>query len=54
MHGERAIGIASRFGLHVYRLTVEPARSKPVAPRLYTQVLQHGQRLDGLTVRDPP
>ncbi|MBX3642714.1 MAG: PIN domain-containing protein [Rubrivivax sp.] len=52
MH-ERAIGIASRFGLHVYDSTVIASALEAGCTTLYTQVLQHGQRLDGLTVRDP-
>ncbi len=50
---ERAIVIARRFGLHVYDSTIIASALEAGCATLYTQDLQHGQRLEGLTVLDP-
>ncbi|HMO44698.1 MAG TPA: PIN domain-containing protein [Rubrivivax sp.] len=52
MH-ERAIRISRRFGLHVYDSTIVASALEAGCSTLYTQDLQHGQRLEGLTVLDP-
>jgi predicted nucleic acid-binding protein len=50
---ERAIRIAKRSGLHVYDATIVASALDAGCATLYTQDLQHGQRLEGLTVLDP-
>lgn len=52
MH-ERAVAIARRFGWHVYDATIVASAIEAGCSILYTQDLQHGQRIDGLTVLDP-
>lgn len=50
---ERALAIARRFGLHVYDSTIVASAIEAGCSILYTQDLQHGQKLEGLTVLDP-
>ncbi len=50
---ERAIAIARRFGLHVYDSTIVASAIEAGCSTLFTQDLQHGQKLEGVTVIDP-
>ena len=45
--------MARRFGFHVYDSTIVASAIEAGCSILYTQDLQHGQKLEGLTVLDP-
>jgi predicted nucleic acid-binding protein len=50
---ELALDLAERYRLAVYDAVIVAAASLAGCSVLYTEDLQHGQRIDGLVVRNP-
>jgi predicted nucleic acid-binding protein len=49
----RGIAIAERFGFRVYDSMIVAAALEARCRTLFSEDLQHGQRIDGLTIRNP-
>ena len=52
IHGA-AVDIAERYGFHFYDSLIVAAALQAKCSILYTEDLQHGQKIDGLTIRNP-
>jgi predicted nucleic acid-binding protein len=50
---ERALAIARRYKLHVHDACIAASAIEAGCTTLYTEDLQHGQRIDSLTIVDP-
>jgi len=50
---ERAIQIAERYGYSIFDALIIAAALKAGAATLYSEDMQDGQAIDGLTIRDP-
>jgi predicted nucleic acid-binding protein len=50
---ERALGIAQRYGYHVFDALVIAAALGAGASALFTEDMQDGQRIETLTIRNP-
>ena len=48
-----ALSVQSRFGFHFYDSLIVAAALESSCTRLLTEDLQHGQRIDGLTIHNP-
>ena len=49
----QALGIAQRFGYHIFDSLVIAAALEASCDTLYSEDLQHDQKIEGLTIRDP-
>lgn len=50
---EYAVSAARRFNLHIYDAMIVAAAVDAGCTTLYTEDMQHGQVIDGLTIRNP-
>lgn len=50
---ERAVTIAQRYGYSIFDSLVSAAALHAGATILYSEDMQHGQAIDGLTIRNP-
>jgi len=50
---ERAVELAARYNFHIYDASILAAALEAGCTILYTEDLQDGQRIHGLTVRNP-
>jgi predicted nucleic acid-binding protein len=50
---ERALGIAQRYGYHIFDALVIAAALDAGSSTLYTDGMQDGQRIETLTIRNP-
>lgn len=50
---EKAVTLAERYGSRIYDCLIVAAALEVGCTTLYTEDLQHGQVIDGLTVRNP-
>ncbi len=50
---ETAIDIAERYGFHFYDSLIVAAALRAKCSILYTEDLRHGQKIDGLTIKNP-
>jgi predicted nucleic acid-binding protein len=50
---ERALGIAQRYGYHIFDALVIAAALDAGSSTLYTEDMQDGQRIETLTIRNP-
>jgi predicted nucleic acid-binding protein len=50
---EKAVVLAERFGLHVHDACIVASALGTGCERLYSEDLQHGQRIESVTVIDP-
>ena len=50
---EKAAALAERYGLHVYDACIAASAIGAGCERLYSEDLQHGQRIESVTVIDP-
>ncbi|HKE29351.1 MAG TPA: PIN domain-containing protein [Bryobacteraceae bacterium] len=48
-----ALGIAQRYGYHIFDSLVIAAALEAECDTLYSEDMQHGQRIDGLVIRNP-
>jgi predicted nucleic acid-binding protein len=50
---ERGLDVAERYGFSIYDSMLIAAALEASCQTFYSEDLQHGQRLEGLTIRDP-
>jgi predicted nucleic acid-binding protein len=50
---ERALGIAQRYGYRIWDALIIAAGLEASADTLYSEDLQDGQKIEGLTIRNP-
>ncbi len=50
---ERALALAERYGLSIYDALIAAAALLAGCDTLYSEDLQHGQRIETLTIRNP-
>jgi predicted nucleic acid-binding protein len=50
---ERALGLAERYGFQIYDALHLASALESGCSILYTEDMQHGQQIDGLTIRNP-
>jgi len=50
---ERALALAERYGLSIYDALIAAAALLAGCDTLYSEDLQHGQRIEALTIRNP-
>lgn len=50
---ERAVELAQRYGFHIYDATVIASALLGGCETLYTEDMQDGQTIEGLTIRNP-
>jgi predicted nucleic acid-binding protein len=50
---ERALDVAERYGVHIYDATVLASAIEAGCDTLYSEDMQDGQRIGGLTIRNP-
>jgi predicted nucleic acid-binding protein len=48
-----AVLLARRYGFHIYDATIWPAALSAGRSTLYSEDMQHGQTIDGVTLVDP-
>ena len=49
----RAFALAARYGYHIYNSNLLAAALQTGCTTLYSEDMQHGQRIEGLTIRNP-
>ena len=49
----QAVDLAEHFSFHIYDSLIVAAALKAKCSILYTEDLQHGQKIEGLTIRNP-
>lgn len=49
----RALDINSRYGVHFYDALIVAAALEGGCRRIYSEDLQHGQRIEGVTIENP-
>jgi predicted nucleic acid-binding protein len=52
-HHDAAIAIAKRYGFHIYDSLIVASAVDARCEILYSEDMQHGQRIGGLTIRNP-
>jgi len=50
---ERGLDLAERYGMSIYDALIVAAAALAGCNTLYTEDLQHGQRIEGLAIRNP-
>ena len=50
---ERAVALAKRYGFPIYDATIAASALEAGCSTLYSEDFQHGQVLDGMTIRNP-
>ncbi len=50
---DAAVDISERYGFHFFDSLIVAAALRAKCSILYTEDLQHGQKIEGLTIRNP-